>query len=231
MSSEPNNQASGEDQDQNGMTDGQTMLNVSTDELLKSSVDRESVVNFIEGMVQAMGYAAVDKMPQLPKKQQEQAPPARKFQSKAVGAIMQKLERLEKYPDQAKSLQEDATVLEWIGHNGCKQKDYYEELELAQELTSFFGGHRKFDLAIKSASKALSITLLHRREDTETLAEAYWVLAELHAATDKMDEALNHMSKCLELMEPGAQDPNHPTYKELLANLVETRERSLMVAV
>jgi len=38
---------------------------------------------------------------------------------------------------------------------------------------------------------------LHRREDEQTLAELHWVLAELHAANDKMDVALAYMRKCL----------------------------------
>ncbi|CAM6002445.1 unnamed protein product [Sphagnum balticum] len=113
--------------------------------------------------------------------------------------------------------------------SGCKQKEYFEELECAQELTSFFGGHRYFPQAIQAASKAVAITMLHRRDDEETLAEAYWILAELYAATDKMDKSIESMRKCLELIEPGA-GVGHPTYNELLGQLEDTRKRNLLVA-
>jgi hypothetical protein len=143
---------------------------------------------------------------------------------------MQKLERVEKYPDTAKQLLDDPVIAEWFGRSGCKKNEYFEELECAQELVSFFGGHRNFDHAVRAAEKAVAMTLLHRRDDEETLAELYWVLAELHAATDHMDKALGQMRSCLALIEPGA-DENHPTYKELLGQLEETRERSRMVAL
>lgn len=209
------------------------LTNISTDELLRTSVDRESVVSFIEGMVQAMGSAAAGAaiLPQqTPHRQHQNSDPdLRRYQSKLVSQIMQKLQRLEKYPDLAREVQEDPLILEWLEKNGCKQKDYFEEFECAQALTSFYGGYRRFELAIKAASKALSITSLHRREDEEQLAELNWVLADLHAAADKMEPALNYLKRCLALLEPGS-DENHPTYQELLAQLNETNDKSKVVA-
>jgi uncharacterized coiled-coil protein SlyX len=141
---------------------------------------------------------------------------------------MRKLERLNKYPDTYKEVMEDAEINEWLQRSGCKQRDYFEELELAQELTSCFGGYRRFDLAIQAAKKALNITVLHRRDDEETLTELNWVLADLHAAADNMPLALEYLNKTLALVEPGAGEGS-PTYNELLAQLNETNSRSRML--
>jgi hypothetical protein len=227
MSTEPNNN---EQNNESSQTD--QWNNTTSEDLLKTRVESEHVVNFIENMVQAMGAAAAGHyggtLPQNQIRRQQIVEQSRKYQSKTVNTIMKKLERVERYPDTAKDILKDETVNEWLNHNGCKQKEYFEELECAQELTGFYGGHRYFDHAVKAASKAVNITMLHRREDLETLAELYWVLAELHAATDKMDVSMDYMRKCLALMEPDA-DESHPTYKELLGQLEETRQRSLMV--
>lgn len=212
--------------------EGETSNEIATDELLKTKVDQESVVNFIEGMVQAMGSAAAGQtgfLMSTPQRVQQQPDnDYRRFQNKTVSLIMQKLQKLEKYPDLAKEVQEDSVIHDWLNKNGCKQKDYYEEFECAQALTSFFGGYRRFELAIKAASKALSITSLHRREDEELLAELNWVLADLHAADDKMEQAMNFMRKCLAVLEPGSDESN-PTYQELLTQLQETNEKSRSV--
>lgn len=227
MAAEPNQQASeaieqaNENQNHNS--------EASTDEILKTKVDRDSVVDFIEGMVHALGSAAAGQLPQQRQVHPRNMDQGRKYQSKAVAAIMQKLERVQKYPDLAKEVQDDPVVLEWLNRSGCKQKEYFDELECAQELTGFYGGYRRFDLAIKAASKALNITNLHRREDDETMAELNWVLADLHAASDKMDIAMEYLDKCLALVEPGA-DHSHPTYNELLSELRETNQRSRMLA-
>ena len=225
MSTEPNNQAT------NSENLNEDHWNAANDDVLRTKVESQNVVNFIENMVQAMGSVAAEQygavLPQPIRRPQETS--SRKYQSKAIGSIMQKLERIEKYPDLHKQVADDDTVKEWLGRSGCKQKEYFEELECAQELTSFFGGHRYFPQAIQAASKAVAITMLHRRDDEETLAEAYWVLAELYAATDNMDKSLESMRKCLELIEPGAA-VGHPTYNELLAQLEDTRKRNLLVA-
>lgn len=198
---------------------------LSSDEILRTRVDKESVVGFIEGMMQAMGSAAIGKLPQQSTVAAKGEAQGRRYQSKTVGAIMQKLQRLEKYPDLVKEVQDDPVILEWLSRNGCKQKEYYDELECAQELTSFYGGYRRFDLAIQAASKALAITVLHRRDDEETVAELNWVLADLHAAYNRMDRALEFLNTCLGLLEPGANE-EHPTYLELRAQLEETNKRS-----
>lgn len=203
---------------------------LAVDDVLKATVDKDEVIGFIEGMVHAMGSAAAGQMLPTNPLRKQQEPPSKKYQSKAVAAIMQKLERLHKYPDLANVVMDDEAIHEWLERTGCKQKEYYDELECAQELTSFFGGYRRFDLAIQSASKARNITVLHRRDDEETLAELNWVLADLHAASDKMEQAMEWMQRCLDLLEPGA-GPDHPTYKELLAQLQETNQKTRMVAV
>jgi hypothetical protein len=197
-----------------------------TESILRTRVDSGSVVDFIENMVDAIGSTAAGQIPQRPARRPQ--PSVRKYQSKSVTAIMQKLARVEKYPDLAAEFGQDRLVLEWLEHTACKQKEYYDELECAQQLTGFFGGRRQFDLALKAASKAVSITLLHRREDTEALAELHWVHAELHAAADDMEQARACMLKCLALIEPGAGESD-PTYRELLLQLEETRERCRMV--
>ena len=139
---------------------------------------------------------------------------------------MHKVERANKYPDVAKQLPEDELVLEWLSKAACKQKEYFGEFELAEALTSFFASRRYFELATKSAQKALTMTKLHKRDDEEKLSELYWVLADLNAAMDKMPQAIENMELCLSIIEPGA-DENHPTYKELTSQLNQTRERSL----
>lgn len=201
----------------------------TADQFLKQSVDKESVVSFIEGMVQAMGSAAVNGgfTGATPAPKQQSHDHDRKgHQSKTIATLMHKVERANKYPDVAKEFPEDAVVLEWINKPGCKQKEYFEEFECAEALTSFFASRRHFQLAAQTASKALNITKLHRRDDEETLSELYWVLADLYAAMDKMPEALNYMQQCVAIIEPGANE-EHPTYKELLGQLNDTRNRSL----
>lgn len=227
---EPNEQSENEQSTSNEPLQSKSL---STDDLLKTSVDKEAVVNFIEGMMQAMGSSLAGQLPQQPTVRpgtRNGEANERKYQSKVVNAIMKKLERVAKYPDTAREVQDDAEILDWLNRSGCKQRDYFEELECAQELTGFYGGYRRFDLAIQSAKKALAITVLHRRDDQETLAELNWVLADLHAAHDKMTEAMEYMNKCLQLVEPGA-DEEHPTYKELLAQLQETNNRSRIVVM
>lgn len=226
---EPNEQAAEQNQEQ--ASSAIEARSMSPDDLLKTTVDKESVVSFIEGMMQAMGSSMAGQLPQAQPRNQvrlQQEANDRKYQSKAVNIIMKKLERVEKYPDTAREVQNDHEIHDWLNRNGCKQKDYYEELECAQELTSFYGGYRQFEMAIKAATKALNITQLHRRDDEETLVELNWVLAELHAASDNMTLAMDYMRKCLNLVEPGAGE-DHPTYNELLAQLKETNNRSRMV--
>ncbi|MBX9690455.1 MAG: tetratricopeptide repeat protein [Candidatus Obscuribacterales bacterium] len=221
MSQEPNNLSQDEEIQSNEPQDS----SIFPAEILNTTVDKDSVVSFIEGMVQAMGSAATGQ--QLQPHPIQRKPEVRKYQSKGVQQIIQKLDRVKKYPDTVKDVLGDPTIHEWLGHNGCKQREYFEELECAQELISFFGGYRRFDLAIQAANKALNITNLHRRDDDETTAELNWVLADLHAASDRMDEAMQFMSRCLDLLEPGSgNNENHPTYKELLAQLKETNERT-----
>lgn len=200
---------------------------VNADQILKTTVDREAVVSFIEGMVQAMGTAAINSAGVGgPAPKQHQHETERRFQSKNVAGILHKVERANKYPDVAKQLPEDATILEWLDKPGCKQKEYYDEFECAEALTSFFASRRHFELAVKSALKALNITKLHRRDDDETLSELYWVLADLSAAMDSMPTAIDYMKQCLAILEPGAGEDS-ATYKELAGQLKETRERSL----
>jgi hypothetical protein len=230
MSSEPNQSPEPQKQPA-GQVSGKTQWDEeATINLLKTRVDSEEVVNFIENMVEALGSAASGQFSGRIPQQQPVRQAVRKYQSKAVTQIMQKLARVAKYPDLAGELGVDPVVTEWLDRNGCKKTEYYDDLECAQELTGFFGGHRQFDLAMKAANKALAITLLHRREDEELLAELNWVLAELHAATDNMEVALNYMRKCLAVMEPGA-DVGHASYNELLLQLEETRQRCCAVAV
>lgn len=234
MSSEQSNQAAAnaENLETSHSQGHEKDNNEESGDLLKTRIESANVVNFIENMVQAMGSVAAEHyggvLPNQIRRPSE--PVGRKYQSKTVAAIMQKLERAEKYPDLHKEVASDSVVLEWVNKSGCKQKDYYEELECAQDLTGFFAGHRHYELAIKTASKAIAMTTLHRRDDSETLAELNWVLAELFAASDNMDSALNYMRKCLAIYEPGA-DENSATYKELLSQLEETRQRNLLVAM
>src|SRR5579883_513168 len=151
--SEKQNQAN-QAQQQPAQAQDQNLESLVPEKLLKTAVDKESVVNFIEGMMQAMGTSMMGQLPEnmvrIPAKTPQQSV-ADKYQSKVVAAIMRKLERLHKYPDTYKEVMEDAEIAEWLQRSGCKQRDYYEELELAQELTSCFGGYRRFDLAIQSA--------------------------------------------------------------------------------
>lgn len=200
----------------------------TADQFLKQSVDKESVVSFIEGMVQAMGSAAINGgyTGAAPAPKPQAYEDRKGHQSKTIASLMHKVERANKYPDVAKEFPQDALVLEWLSKPGCKQKEYFEEFECAEALTSFFASRRHFELAAQTASKALNITKLHRRDDEETLSELYWVLADLYAAMDKMPEAMNHMQQCLNIIEPGANQ-DHPTYKELVGQLNETRNRSL----
>ncbi len=224
------------EQNKNAPTNEENLAqDLSPEEVLQSRVDKDEVVGFIEGMVHAMGSAAAGQMLPMNPLHQKSAyhasePPSKKYHSKSVAQIMGKLERLQKYPDRANDVLNDSNIHEWVNHHGCKAKEYYEELECAQELTSLFGGYRRFDLAIQAATKARAITILHRRDDNDTLTELNWVLADLNAAADKMDVAVEWLQKTLDLAEPGA-GPDHPTYKELLGELQETNERCKLVSV
>ena len=226
MSSEPDKQDSQTaNHESNQLRDKSQLNELKTDDLLKTRIDSDTVVDFIENMVHAIGSTASENIAKPQHNHKRSPEPLRKHQSKSVATIMQKLDRLKKYPDLAAEIAQDTDVTEWLKKESCKQKEYYEELKCAKELTSLFAGYRQFDLAVKAANKAVAITILHKRDDEETLSELNWVLAELYAAANNMDVALTYMLKCLQFMEPGACE-GHQSYCDLLSQLEETRQRS-----
>ncbi len=233
MADESKNLAEAQDSECAGPSEAESCVGLNPDEVLKTRVDKDAVIDFIDNMVHAMGKVAVGNLPQQYGQKPEKSRAAndhrqKKQQSKVAAQIMQKLARLEKYPDLAKEVQEDPFIHEWLSKPGCKQKDYYDELECAQELTGFFGAYRRFDLAIKAAEKARSMTLLHAKDDEETLGELNWVLADLHAGCDKMEKALQYLRWCIDIVEPGANEESS-TYKELLKQLEETNQKSRLL--
>ncbi|MBX9693085.1 MAG: hypothetical protein K2Z81_11920 [Cyanobacteria bacterium] len=227
MSTEPQVNNVSNEEEMNSVPN-QESQELNSEEVLQTRVDKDAVIGFIEGMVQAMGNVACGNIPQQQHPRNINKQQSCKYQSKQVANIMQKLERLQKYPDLADEVMNDPGVIEWVERTGCKQREYYEELECAQELTGFYGGYRNFPMAIKAAAKARNITLLHHRDDEEALSELNWVLADLHAASDKMEQAMDYLRQTMELLEPG-WTTEHPTYKELLQQLQETNQKSRMV--
>jgi len=124
MSSEPNAQASEEENQKTVQTPGKDHWDeATTDDLLETRVDSESVVGFIENNGAVHGLSSSRKNA----KAAEPAPveSVRKYQSKAVTAILQKLDRVEKYPDLTKQVFEDPVVAEWLNRDGCKQKEIF----------------------------------------------------------------------------------------------------------
>jgi tetratricopeptide (TPR) repeat protein len=123
--------------------------------------------------------------------------------------------------DATEELTTNPELLEWIDRKSCKRKEYYEDFKALQQLTDFYAELGRFELGIKAAEKALAITNLHRQGDPEVFSDLNWSLAQLNAANGEMEKAERWLTKCILIVEPGA-DSDSETYQGLMAQLNET---------
>ncbi|MBY0549319.1 MAG: hypothetical protein K2W95_18735 [Candidatus Obscuribacterales bacterium] len=135
------------------------------------------------------------------------------------------IQRAYETEEATEDLTTNTNVLEWLDRKSCKRKEYYDEFGVLEQLTGFYADLGRFDLGIKAAEKALAITNLHRQGDPEVISDLNWNLAQLNAANEDMERAERWLTKCVLLVEPGA-DSDSETYRGLLAQLKETFENA-----
>ena len=127
--------------------------------------------------------------------------------------------------DAAEELTGNHDLLDWLEQKSCKRKQYYDEFGVLGQLTEFYAEFGRFDLGIKAAEKALAITNLHRQGDPDVLSDLNWNLAQLNAANEDMERAERWLTKCVLMVDPGA-DRDSETYQGLLAQLKESYANS-----
>lgn len=125
----------------------------------------------------------------------------------------------------AEELTTNPGLLEWLEHKSCKRKEYYDDFQALQQLTDFYAEFGRFDLGIKAAEKALTITNLHRQGDPDVLSDLNWSLAQLNAANGDMDKAERWLTKCVLMVDPSATSDSE-TYQGLMVQLKETYQNS-----
>ncbi len=131
------------------------------------------------------------------------------------------IQRAYNLAEAAEELTSNPDLLDWLERKSCKRKEYYEDFKALQQITDFYAEFGRFDLGIKAAEKALAITNLHRQGDPDVLSDLNWSLAQLNAANGEMEKAERWLTKCVLMVDPGA-DTDSETYLGLLAQLKET---------
>jgi hypothetical protein len=213
---------SGDDKDQKAQDPkDDALLNVLT----KTEIDKDQVVSMVGGLVGMLGRASGRTgimMPTAGATSHATAP--KKEVQKNIKHISEKLLEATS-AESSDCIRNDEHFMQWLQRDGCKLKNFHEELKFARRTTDLAAEHGDFELGLLAAGKAINISTLHAKKDNELLSELYWVQAELLAISDRMDEARASLKQCVRLIAPDATETSD-TYVELANQLNESRAKS-----
>jgi len=213
---------SGEDDNKKSSKD-EALLKV----LKQTEVEKDQVVSMVGGLVGMlgrMGGATGITMPASTMQQAATHAPKKEMQ-KNIKHISEKLEEAANAHN-VECIRADADFLQWLQREGCKLKNFHEEMKFTRRTLDLAVESKDYDLGLMAAAKAINIGGLHARKDHEMLSELYWVQAELFAVMDKMPEAKSSLKQCVKCINPEANEDSD-TYRELAQQLEETREKAL----
>lgn len=199
--------------------------------LLKSltgrEMDKDQVADMVEGIVGMLGRVSghTGFMMPRPSTLAQQNQHVKKEVQKHLKHVSDKLAEAAS-SNSVECIRSDESFTEWLERDSCRLKNFHEELKFARQTMDLAAEHDDYELGLSAVNKAIKISTLHSKKDTELLSGLYWVQATLYAITDRMEEAKSSLQQCVKLVNP--DDPeNSETYAELAKQLEETHNKAL----
>ncbi|MDZ4836252.1 MAG: hypothetical protein SGJ27_20935 [Candidatus Melainabacteria bacterium] len=192
--------------------------------LTETEVQKEQVVAMVGDLVGMLGRMGGQNGFMMPKAGAATAPSKQREPQKNIKHISERLTEAA----QTKNLdciRNDEHFMQWLNREGCKLKNFHDELGFARQTIELAFENGDFDLGLLAATKAINIGNLHAKRDREMLSELYWAQAEIYASVDRMTEATQSLKSCVQLINPGATEQSD-AYTELLQQLEETRQKT-----
>ncbi len=190
----------------------------------ETEVDKDQVVSMIGDLIGTLGKIGGASGFAAPKPN-TQAAPTQKEPQKTIRHIKEMATEAQKIND-PKLLLDDEGFRDWLNHEGCKLKNFPDELVVARQVIELSGESFNHELGVLIAKKALSMAKLHARRDTELLSELYWIQAEFYAMSGDMSKATESLTSCIQASGQ-AVDRDSQAFKELYEELQSTRMKAL----
>ncbi|MBX9669655.1 MAG: hypothetical protein K2X93_18675 [Candidatus Obscuribacterales bacterium] len=207
----------------------QKTIGSDNDELLsqlmsKTEVDKDQVVSMIGNLIGTIGQMGGASGFAAPKPS-TQAHPAQKEPQKNIRHIKEMTAAAQHSNDPSILLKDDG-FRDWLKHEGCKLKNFPEELIVARQVIDLSGENFEHELGVLTAQKAIGMAKLHARRDKELLSELYWIEAEFHAMSGDMGKATESLASCIQNSTGESVDRDSQAFKELYEELESTREKA-----
>lgn len=191
--------------------------------LTETEVQKDQVVSMVGDLVGMLGRMSGQKGYMMPKAGST-APSSKREPQKNIKYISEKLAEATETKN-LDGLRNDEHFMQWLTREGCKLKNFHEELGFARQTIELAFELGDFDLGLLASTKAINIGNLHAKRDREMLSELYWAQAEIYASVDRMKEATESLKHCVQLINPGATEESD-AYQELAQQLEETRQKA-----
>jgi hypothetical protein len=192
--------------------------------LTETEVQKDQVVSMVGDLVGMLGRMGGQKGFMMPKAGSTAAPTSKREPQKNIKYISEKLAEAAQTKN-LDCLRNDDHFMQWLTREGCKLKNFHEELSFARQTIELAFENGDFDLGLLASTKAINIGNLHAKRDREMLSELYWAQAEIYASVDRMAEATESLKHCVQLINPGATEQSD-AYQELEQQLIETRQKA-----
>jgi hypothetical protein len=190
--------------------------------LTETEVKKEQVVAMVGDLVGMLGRMGGQNGFMLPKAGAANVPSQKREPQKNIKYISEKLAEAVQTKN-LDCLRNDDHFMQWLNREGCKLKNFHEELGFARQTIELAFEKGDFDLGLLASTKAINIGNLHAKRDREMLSELYWAQAEIYASVDRMKEATESLKHCVTLINPGATEQSD-AYQELAQQLEKTRQ-------
>jgi hypothetical protein len=210
-----------EENKQSAQTEEEALLK----RLTETEVQKEQVVSMVGDLVGMLGRMGGQKGFMLPKGGSATASTTKQREpQKNIKHISEKLAEAAQTKN-LDVLRNDDHFMQWLNREGCKLKNFHEELSFARQTIELAFENGDFDLGLLASTKAINIGNLHAKRDREMLSELYWAQAEIYASVNRMTEATESLKSCVQLINPGATEQSD-AFQELAQQLEETRQKS-----
>ena len=196
--------------------------------LTETEVQKDQVVAMVGDLVGMLGRMGGQTGFMMPKAGSTSVPSNKREPQKNIKYISEKLAEAAKTKN-LEGLRQDDHFMQWLKREGCKLKNFHDELGFARQTIELAFENGDFDLGLLASAKAINIGHLHAKRDREMLSELYWAQAEIFASVDRMAEAKESLKHCVQLINPGATEQSD-AYKELEQQLIETRQKAQPVS-
>ncbi len=190
--------------------------------LTETEVQKDQVVAMVGDLVGMLGRMGGQTGFMVPKQGSSNPPAQRREPQKNIKHISEKLTEASKTKN-LECLKNDEHFMQWLNREGCKLKNFHDELGFARQTIELAFENGDFDLGLLASTKAINIGNLHAKRDREMLSELYWAQAEIYASVDRMKEATESLKHCVSLINPGATEQSD-AFQELAQQLEKTRQ-------